>query len=187
MYYEFGTSPKKVYPEYDDLKIRTRRKTTRPKKTNRQNIKTSNKKKTKPKKRSKAYKRWKILQLSMTKTEKFYVIMLVGILLALAFVFIVRESEIDKKFMASQDKRNSIEQIEKENSQIELSFQNSLSLTNIEKQARERLGMEKQSPKNTVYVNFDSEDFVESVVVNRVQNEEKSFIQKIIDKLSSIF
>ena len=53
----------------------------------------------------------------------------------------------------------------------------------IEKQAKEKLGMQKLTNKQTVYVTLPKKDYVESATEEVFQVEEKSWIQNIIDMI----
>lgn len=109
----------------------------------------------------------------------------VGIVLLFIFAFLIlyRESILDSKVKNINKVKEEIKKIEKENSQIELGFQSKVSLNNIEKQAETRLGMKKQSKDNTVYIKLDVEDFIDPVVITKIEEEDNSFLKKISDFL----
>lgn len=109
----------------------------------------------------------------------------VGIVLLFIFAFLIlyRESILDSKVKNINKVKEEIKKIEKENSQIELGFQSKVSLNNIEKQAETRLGMKKQSKDNTVYIKLDVEDFIDPVVITKIEEEDNSFFKKISDFL----
>ena len=64
-----------------------------------------------------------------------------------------------------------------------LSIENSLNLYNIEKVAKEELGMQKLSGKQTIYVTLPKKDHVESASEKIVIKEEKSWWEEIADKI----
>lgn len=97
----------------------------------------------------------------------------------ISFLIIYRESILDSKVKEINKVKEDIKKIEKENSQIELGFQSKISLNNIEKEAETRLGMKKQSKDNTIYVKLDVEDFIDPVVITKIENEDESFFKKI--------
>lgn len=99
----------------------------------------------------------------------------------ISFLIIYRESILDSKVKEINKVKEDIKKIEKENSQIELGFQSKISLNNIEKEAETRLGMKKQSKDNTIYVKLDVEDFIDPVVITKIENEDESFFKKISD------
>ena len=54
-------------------------------------------------------------------------------------------------------------------------------IKNIEKEAKEKLGMEKLTNKQTVYVTLPKKDYVESATEKVVLKEDKTWLQKIAD------
>lgn len=114
-------------------------------------------------------------------------VLAVLIIISLTFIILYRESMLDIKAKEIKSLKESNKKIEKENSQIELSFQSALSLNNIEKSASEKLGMKKQSKDNTVYLKIDVEDFIEPVVVTKIESEDKSFFKKIYNNILDFF
>lgn len=176
--YSYGTSPRKYYPNENDNNFRTRE--VKRKKVKKQITNTNiNTKKVNEAIRQKEKAAKKSLNI---KIFVFIVLFASGALLSL-----YNDSIIDKKFIAINDSKEKITKYEKENSQMELNLQNNLSLTNIEKAAKERLGMQKISKDNTVYVDLERNDYIEPVIVNRVTTEEKNLIEKISDILNRIF
>lgn len=109
----------------------------------------------------------------------------IGIVLLFIFAFLIlyRESLLDSKVKNINKVKEEIKKIDKENSQIELGFQSKVSLNNIEKEAETRLGMKKQSKDNTVYIKLDVEDFIDPVVITKIEEEDNSIIKKISDFL----
>ena len=70
-----------------------------------------------------------------------------------------------RKFQFSKCKQaleKQISQIKKENEQLEVSIQNSLNLSQIETLAKEKLGMQKLTSKQTIYIDLPKKDYVES-------------------------
>lgn len=114
-------------------------------------------------------------------------VLAVLIIITLTFIILYRESMLEIKAKEIKSLKESNKKIEKENSQIELSFQSALSLNNIEKSASEKLGMKKQSKDNTVYLKIDVEDFIEPVVVTKIEREDKSFFKKIYNNILDFF
>ena len=62
-------------------------------------------------------------------------------------------------------------------------MQNGLNLKNIEKLAKEKLGMQKLTSKQTIYVSLPKKDYVESASEEVIIEEEKSWLQKLADKI----
>ena len=121
--YQYGTSPRKIEPDYD-----------------RKNKKTSKKGQLKvlkelPKQQVKLSKEQRNRQMKMTVT-------VVGLFLLLLTIS-CRNSQIDKKFDQIQDQKKQLATLQKENEQLKVSIENSLNLNNVEKVAKEELGMQK--------------------------------------------
>ena len=73
--------------------------------------------------------------------------------------------------------------LQKENEQLKVAIENSLNPSVIEKIAREELGMQKLSSKQTVYITLPKRDYVESASEKMIMEEEKSWWQKLVDKI----
>ena len=71
--------------------------------------------------------------------------------------------------------------LQKENEQLKVSIENSLNLNNIEKVAKEELGMQKLSSKQVVYVTLPKKDYVESASEKIVMEEDKSWWETFAD------
>lgn len=161
--YQYGTSPRKVEPDY-----------------NRRTKKVPQKKQLKivedlPRQQIKVSKEQRKKQLKMTVT-------VVGLFLLLLTIS-CRNSQIDKQFNQIQEQKKQLAVLQKENEQLRVSIENSLNLSNIEKVAREELGMQKLSSKQTVYVTLPKKDYVESASEKVVIEEEKSWWETLVDKI----
>lgn len=73
--------------------------------------------------------------------------------------------------------------VKKENEQLEVNIENSLNINTVEKLAKEKLGMQKLTNKQTVYVTLPKKDYVESSTEEVIVEEEKSWWEQIIDKI----
>ena len=58
-----------------------------------------------------------------------------------------------------------------------------MNLNTIEKLAKEKLGMQKLTNKQTVYVSLPKKDYVESATEEVVIEEEENWFTKIINKI----
>lgn len=160
--YEYETSPRKLEPYYAP------KKTTNVKKQ-RQQKKNNNRKQ----KEAKKLKQKVMLYLLVTFT----------ILFAISY----RNAKIDEHFDKVQTLKSELATVEKENAQLEVSIESSLSLTNLEQQARSLLGMQKLTNKQTEYVTLPKTDYIE-VAPEQVVIEEKSGILETIGKyISQLF
>ena len=94
-----------------------------------------------------------------------------------------RNSQIDRQFDKIQDQKKQLAALQKENEQLNVSIQNSINISNIEKVAKEELGMQKLSSKQTVYITLPKKDYVETAAEKVVINDNQSWWEKIIDKI----
>ena len=161
--YQYGTSPRKIEPDYE------RRSKKAPKKGQLKVVKEL------PKQQIKLSKEQRSKQMRMTVT-------VVGLFLLLLTIS-CRNSQIDKKFDQIQDQKKQLATLQKENEQLKVSIENSLNLNNVEKVAKEELGMQKLSTRQTVYVTLPKKDYVESASEKVEIEEEKSWWEKIVDKI----
>lgn len=160
--YQYGTSPRKIEPDY-------RRSKKTPTKGQLKVVKEL------PKQQIKLSKEQRNKQMKMTVT-------VVGLFLLLLTIS-CRNSQIDKKFDQIQDQKKQLATLQKENEQLKVSIENSLNLNNVEKVAKEELGMQKLSNRQTVYVTLPKKDYVESASEKVEIEEEKSWWKKIADKI----
>ena len=161
--YQYGTSPRKIEPDYD------RRSKKAPKKGQLKVVKEL------PKQQIKLSKEQRSKQMRMTVT-------VVGLFLLLLTIS-CRNSQIDKKFDQIQDQKKQLATLQKENEQLKVSIENSLNLNNVEKVAKEELGMQKLSTRQTVYITLPKKDYVESASEKVKIEEEKNWWEKLADKI----
>lgn len=161
--YQYGTNPRKIDPDYQR---RDRRETRqKPLKVVRDipngQVKISNDQKKK--------------QFKMT-------VCVVGIFLLLLTIS-CRNSQIDRNFNQIQEQKKQLSTLQKENEQLKVSIENSLNPSVIEKVAREELGMQKLSSKQTIYITLPKKDYVESASEKIIIEEEKNWWEKLVDKI----
>ena len=164
--YQYETSPRKIEPDY-----------------NRRNKKSSKKGQFKivkelPKKQVKLSKEQRKRQMK--------IIVTVAGLFLLLLTISCRNSQIDKKFNQIQDQKKQLATIQKENEQLKVNIENSLNLNNVEKVAKEELGMQKLSTKQTVYITLPKKDYVESASEKVKIEDNSSWWKKITDKILNI-
>lgn len=161
--YQYTTSPRKLNPDYEKPKVKKENKKRLKVVENlpRQEIKLSKKQKE---------KRRKLM---------FYVIAIFIVLLAISY----RNSQINESFNKVQTLKKELSSIEKENEQLKVNIENSLNLSNIEQQAKEKLGMQKLSSNQTIYINLPKKDYVETAPEKVIVQEEKNWLEKFIDKI----
>ena len=73
--------------------------------------------------------------------------------------------------------------MEKENAQLEVNMENSLNLNNIEKAAKEKLGMQKLDESQKVYVSLPKEDYVEPASEQVIVEENTNWLTNLINKI----
>lgn len=155
--YQYETSPRKLEPSYKPRK--------------KQNIKVLEK--TKP--NTRALQNEKKRQAKITLT----IIAIFAVLLTISY----RNSQINEKFNNVQTLKRELSSLQKENEQLKVTIQNSLSSNYIEQQAKEKLGMKKLTNKQTVYVALPKKDYVESPSEKVIIEEEKNWFESFVDKL----
>lgn len=117
--YQYDTSPRKLEPDYN--RETKKRKLEVVKDLPRQSINVSKEQ----------------------RKRQFKITVTVAALFLLLLTISCRNSQIDKQFNNIQEQKKQLSVLQKENEQLKVSIQNSLNLSNIEKVAREELGMQK--------------------------------------------
>ncbi len=153
--YQYGTSPRKLEPEYNKYR-----------KKNLEVRKTQEKE-----------------QVKVSKSEKAKItkrISIVLILFAILFTISYRNSQINESFNQVQNLKKQLALVEKENEQLKVNIENSLNTNNIEQAAMEKLGMQKLTNKQIIYVSLPKKDYIESPSEEVKIEQEYNFIEKII-------
>ena len=119
--YQYGTSPRKLEPDY-----------TRKPKQKRKQLKVVE---DIPRQQIKVSKEQRKRQMKTTVT-------VVGLFLLLLTIS-CRNSQIDKQFNQIQNQKKQLAALQKDNEQLKVSIENSINISNIEKVAKEELGMQK--------------------------------------------
>ncbi len=102
------------------------------------------------------------------------------LILGIFFVMTLKDSEKDQLFTQIKTLKTEITQLNKDNDQLEISIQNSLNLNTIEQAAKDLLGMQKLTAKQTRYINLPKKDYVEPRVEEVVVEDKKNILEKII-------
>ncbi len=158
--YQYETSPRKLEPD-----IRKEKK--------RQNIKVV---KDLPKQDVKLSKEQKRKHRKVT--------LFVMVVFAILFTISYRNTQINESFNKIQKLKTELSSLQKENEQLQVTIENSLNLSNIEKQAKEKLGMQKLTNKQTIYVNLPKKDYIESATEKiEISDTNKNWFQKFVDKM----
>ena len=157
--YQYTTSPSKLEPDYKPNKQKKKLKVLED--VPRQKVKISSKQKKK--------------QVKLT----LVVVALFTILLTISY----RNSQINEKFTEKQNLEKQLSSLQKENEQLKVNIQNGLNLNNIEKLAKEKLGMQKLTNKQTIYVSLPKKDYVESASEEVIIEDDKNWFEKFVDKI----
>lgn len=157
--YQYGTSPKKLDPNYE--RKSKKRKLEIVEDLPRQKVQISS---------------------SQRKRQRQLTLVVIGIFVVLLTIS-YRNSQINEKFNQVQELKKELASLEKENEQSEVSIENSLNFNNIEKIAKEKLGMQKLTNKQTVYVTLPKKDYVEPATEDVVIKEETNWFQEFVNKI----
>lgn len=158
--YQYETSPRKLEPEY------------RPQKNPYEKKKNTALKDKKDKKKKETKK-----QLKSRAKIVIYIAVIFSSLLAISY----RNSLINESFSKNAKLKETLSITEKENEQLQVNIENSLNLSNIEKLAKEKLGMQKLDNSQKVYVSLPKKDYVEPAVEEVVIEQEQSWFDKIVN------
>ena len=153
--YQYETSPRKLQPEYEPIKQKY------PKKSTIKNNKKSN----------------KIQKKQKTKHKKVTLYVTFGFLLL--FTMSYRNALISQNYSEVKSLEKKLAAIEKENEQLEVNIETSTNLKNIEKSAKEMLGMQKQAEIQTIYIDLPREDYVEPATEEVQTSTEQNWLQEI--------
>ena len=173
--YQYGTSPRKIEPDYIPNKKKAPKVKNKPQKIvkNKKVIKHEiDQKNEELKQKKKMY-------------HRNIAIVLIVFLVLLAVSY--RNSLITEKFNELQNKKSELASIEKTNGQLEVNIEGSLNLNNVEKSAQEKLGMQKLQNDQKVYVSLPKEDYTEPAVKEVKEEKETTWFQDLLNTLGSLF
>lgn len=169
--YMYETSPRKLKPDY--IPYERQRPIQKKKSTI---LKETDQNKVQKNKINKNVKKKKVKCI-------FYLILGFVILFAISY----RNSQINESFSELKEAEKQLSLIEKENEQLEVSIENSLNLNELEKIAREQLGMQKATSSQTKYISLPKEDHVEGMSEEVKLDTEENILQKIINYIQNMF
>lgn len=162
--YQYETSPRKLEPEVPKKRNKKNRKIKVVEDLPRQKVEVSKEQKRK---------------------ERKIVLVVLGIFVVLLTIS-YRNSQINEEFSQVQTLKKELSSLQKENEQLKVSIENALNWNNIEKVAKEKLGMQKLTNKQTVYVTLPKKDYVEPAsepVLVKDDNSNENWFQKIVDRI----
>lgn len=169
--YMYETSPRKLKPDYIPYE---KQKPVQKKKPS--TLKQTEKGKQQKTKIQKNAKKGKMKCI-------FYLILGFTILFAISY----RNSQINESFSQLKEAEEQLSVIQKENEQLEVSIEKSLNLNELEKIAREQLGMQKATSSQTKYISLPKEDHIEGMAEEVKLDISENFLQKIIEYVKNIF
>ena len=164
--YEYGTTPRKLKPDYD----------------------VNKKKKEKAEKQAKINEKQKKDAMKLEKKKHNQNVALVLAIFLLLLTVSYRSSLINEKFKSIQNAKQQLASIEKTNGQLEVSIESSLNLNNVEQSARDKLGMQKLDNSQKVFVTLDKKDYVEAGSQNSEDSDDSdsSWLKKFFDNVKLI-
>lgn len=159
--YQYSTSPRKLDPNTQKRKPKKKKQIQVVKDLPRQEVKISKEQRNK--------------QIKLT----ILVIAIFVVLLTISY----RNSQINEEFNEVQSLKKELSSLKKENEQLKVNIENSLNFNNIEKIAKEKLGMQKLTNKQIVYVTLPKKDYVESATEEVVIEKDKNWFEEFVDKI----
>ncbi len=161
--YQYETSPRKIEPEYNKTRKKYPTKSTAPRK------KLTSKK------------------AIIRKKGRTKLVIALFAVFASIFTISYRSSQIDAAFTQNEKMKQAYLAIEKENDQMKVDIENSLNYNNIAQQAKELLGMQNLSNKQTVYINLPKKDYIQPATESVKIEKEETLGDKILNKLKDMF
>ena len=113
--------------------------------------------------------------------ERLKLVINIAIIFSALFVISYRNSKINESFNKNANLKQSLAVTQKENEQLQVNIENSLNLSNIEKIAKEKLGMQKLDNSQKVYVSLPKKDYIEPAVEKVTIEENQNIFQKILN------
>lgn len=207
-YDDYGTSPRKYYPEYDNyytksskMSAEERRQRIENRKKNKEKLAAGNKevKKTRttknqgPKKpttkfnlKQQELKRQREIERKIQLKNNLRFGLSIGLVIFMAFFLVYKKSVADQKFLEVSKLKNSITEIEKENAQLQYNLQTTASLLNVETEAISKLGMTKLDNKRIVKLTVPKQDYVEKIEQEISKESNNSILDKIYGLIMEI-
>mgnify|MGYP000049102839 CR=1 FL=1 len=169
MGYQYETSPRKLEPEYSPVR------------------KKAKKQSNKQQKNSKKYINEKLELKRKENRKKAKAFFYVGAVFAVLLVISYRNSKITEQFSEVKNLKSDLASIQKENEQLEVNIESSINLTNIEKEASEKLGMQKPTNEQKVYVSLPKKDYVQPTIEDNLKEKKnnnwvKAMINTVLGK-----
>lgn len=97
------------------------------------------------------------------------------------FAISYQNALISESFNKKEQYKKEMEALSKTNQQIEVSIENNLNLNTIEQEAKEKIGMQKLSNGQKIYVSLPKQDYVAPASEQIVMEENTNFLQKLVN------
>lgn len=184
--YQYDTNPRKI--DYNSSRKRPTNKTKKKQPVKKaQPVKKTQNDRAKEKIKSDIQKKKELKAQKRAEARLKFSIGFKTVLILLAFFLVLfREAQVNEVFSDIQKLKTSITTIQKENDQIEIGIQNSINQNNIEQAAKMRLGMQKLTKKQTVYITLPKKDYVEHRTEEVIIEEDKNWFENFIDSIKSL-
>ena len=179
--YQYGTSPRKIQPEYNPKKYPKNNPYNNPKR--KQTNKKKNKQNNKNSKKIKAEEKQRMEQLKREKKIHYQNIAIIISMFLVLLTISYRNSLITEKFNQIQNKKQELSAIEKTNGQTEISIESSLNLKSLEKSAKKQLGMQKLDKDQKVYITLPKKDYTESATPEIETENNTNWLKDLFAKL----
>ncbi len=121
----------------------------------------------------------KKVKIDLKKRLKIVMFLVAGF--SVLFAISYQNSLISESFNRKEQLKKEMEALSKTNQQLEVSIENNLNLNNIEQAAKEKIGMQKLSNNQKIYVNLPKEDYVAPAAEQIVMEDEMNFFQKLLN------
>ena len=160
--YQYETSPKKLQPEYVPTKKAKKKTNVKPQNTKKPSKQQKNKYNYKP-------------------------VVYIGLAFVMLFTISYRYSLINEEYNSKENIKSKVSAVQKENEQLKVNIEKTLNLNNVEQSAKEKLGMQKLSNSQKVYVSLPKKDYIESAKEEVIIEEDTNFFQNIINTIKNLF
>lgn len=125
-------------------------------------------------------------EIKISKSQKkrqFKATCLVIAMFILLLTISYRNSQINESFNQVQTLKKQLAALEKENEQAKVNIENNLNLNHIEQEAKTKLGMQKLTNKQTIYISLPKKDYTESASEEVKIEKDKNWFEEFVDKI----
>ena len=118
--------------------------------------------------------------VSIKKESSKYFSTVLYIVAIFACIFIVScsYSAVNSVFAEKEKAKNELSNIQKQNAQLQVAIEQKLNISNIEQEAKARLGMQKLENSQRVYVSLEKKDYTESSADAVNQETDETWVKK---------